>query len=85
MVDLLVLIHGFIDVRLYALTSPKDVPLVALSLAKTARLHHTLDQFSVGLDHFEEHLELRLLILTWLCVTEHVHTISINLQIQGHN
>ena len=82
MVDLLVLIHGFVDVRLDTLTCPENVPLVTFSLSKTACLHYTLDEFRVCLHHLKEHLELSLLVLARFRITEHVDAISIDLEIE---
>ena len=79
MVDLLVLIHGLVDVGLDTLRGPHDIPLVALGLAEAARLHHSLDQLGIGLHHLEEHLELRLLVLTWLGVAQHVDALAVYL------
>ena len=81
MVDLLVLVHRLINVRLNALTGPEDVPFVTLSLAKSAGFHDAFYQFCIGFDHLKEHLKLGLFILARLGVTEHVYTISIYLEI----
>ena len=69
-VYLLVLVHGFVHEGLKTLRGPEHVPLVALCLAQTIRLHDSFDQLCVGLDHFEKHIELSLFVLTWLCVAK---------------
>ena len=67
-IDLLVLVHGLVDVRLDALTCPQDVPFITFGLAESTGLHDSLDELGVRLHHLEEHLELCLLVLARLCV-----------------
>lgn len=79
MVNLLVLEHGFVDETLDALRCPKNVPFIALSLTETIGFHNGFDKLGIGFDHFKEHVELSLLVLTWLRVTQDVHVVTIDL------
>lgn len=65
-VNFLILVHLIVDVGLHTLAGPLDVPLIALCLVHAIRLEHSLHEFSIRLHHLEEHVELRLFILTWL-------------------
>ena len=66
MVDLLVFIHLLVDIAFHALACPLDVPLIAFSLVHTVRLKDGFDKAGICLDHFEKHIELRLLVLARL-------------------
>lgn len=81
-VDLLKLIHLVVHKGFDALGGPEDVPLVAFGLAKPIRFHNGFDKFGICLDHLEKHIELCLLVLTWLRVAEHCHPVTVDLHMR---
>lgn len=51
-IDLLIFVKSFIDVRLATTGTPKNIPLMWLGMSKSVRFKHRSDQFIVEAKHF---------------------------------
>ena len=64
MIDLLVLVKTFVEIRLASTTGPQDVPLVRLSVRKVVCLEHRPHQLGVSSEDFVQQLTRVLIVVS---------------------
>jgi hypothetical protein len=79
MVDLLVFLELFVDMRVDPARAPHNVPVVPLSNLNIIRLKYCFDQLGIRFVHLVEHVRGLVVINLWFLVGQQFDTFSINL------